>query len=171
MAELIFALLNLVFAVYLLYYIVAFVSGAPFVPSTNRTADSMLKLAKLKKGMHAYDLGSGEGKLLLRIAGAGAKATGIEINPLLVLVSFIRTRMDVNRNLITVAWKSFWNCDLSDADAVFIYLLPLRMEKLEKKLMQECRKGTVIISNSFLFPHLKMSRQDTENHVYVYELP
>jgi 16S rRNA A1518/A1519 N6-dimethyltransferase RsmA/KsgA/DIM1 with predicted DNA glycosylase/AP lyase activity len=167
MLELFFLILNLLFAVYLIYYIVAFLSGAPFVPSTNPTAESMIKLAQLKKGMVCYDLGSGEGKLLKRIASYGAKAIGVEINPLLVLYSKIRF---LTNPLISVLWQSFWTTNLSDADVIFVYLLPLRMEKLKTKLMKECKKGTLIISNSFIFPDWKIMRQDAKNHVYIFRI-
>lgn len=162
-----FIFLQLLFAIYLVYYIVAFLSGAPFVPTTNPTADSMIALAKLKKGMIAYDLGSGEGKLLKRIAQKGATAIGIEINPLLVLYSTIRFYFTPH---ISTRWKSFWSISLADADVLFIYLLPLRMEKLEKKILKECKKGTVIVSNSFLFPNMIQIEKDEKNHVYVYRI-
>ncbi len=70
----IFILLQLTFAIYLIFYIVAFLSGAPFVPSTNSTAAKMVELSKVSGGKVAYDLGSGEGKLLQLIARTGAKA-------------------------------------------------------------------------------------------------
>ena len=167
----IFIILNAIFAIYLVYYIIAFLSGAPFVPSTNTTAISMIAISKLKKGMVAYDLGSGDGKLLQLIAKTGARAIGIEINPLLVLFSRVRSVFTNNRHRIHVQWKSFWSMTFTDADVIFIYLLPLRMEKLEKKLTKECKKGTLIVSNSFLFPHWKIYRQDHANHVYVYKIP
>lgn len=171
MLAFIFLIIQLLFAIYLIYYIIAFLSGAPFVPSTNATAKSMIALAQLKKGMIAYDLGSGDGKLLGPIALTGAKAIGIEINPLLVLYSAVRRLLHPNRQIISVRWKSFWSMKFSDADVIFIYLLPLRMERLEKKLAKECKKGTLVVSNSFLFPHWKIVRQDDANHVYVYKIP
>ncbi len=171
MLEYIFLILQLLFAVYLIYYIVAFLSGAPFVPSSNATAKSMIALSQLKKGMIAYDLGSGDGKLLWPISQTGAKAIGVEINPLLVLYGNVRKFLHPNRTLISIRWRSFWSMTFSDADVLFIYLLPLRMERLEKKLAHECKKGTLVVSNSFLFPHWKIVRQDDANHVYVYKIP
>lgn len=171
MTEILFIFLNICFGVYLVYYIVAFISGAPFVPSTNTTASTMITLAGLKKGETAYDLGSGEGKLLKLIAQQGAQAIGIEINPLLVVYTKIRFLFSPYRKLITIYAKSFWSVDLKSADVIFVYLLPLRMEKLEKKLLRECKKGTRVVSNSFLFPHWKLTASDEKQHVYVYKIP
>lgn len=170
MAYGIFLLVQICFAIYLVYYIIAFLSGAPYVPSTNPTTESMIRLARLSPGKRAYDLGSGDGKLLPRIAATGAHAIGIEINPVLVLFSTIRCWFSPYRHAITIRMGSFWATTFSDADVVFVYLLPLRMEKLEKKLERECRKGTIVVSNSFLFPHWKILRQDVVNHVYVYKI-
>lgn len=166
----IFIFVQICFAIYLVYYIIAFLSGAPYVPSTNPTSDSMIRLARLSARKRAYDLGSGDGKLLSRIAATGAHAIGIEINPLLVLFSTMRSFLSPYRNSISVRWGSFWTTTFADADVVFVYLLPLRMEKLEKKLAKECKKGTIVVSNSFLFPHWKILRQDPVNHVYVYKM-
>ena len=49
-----------------------------------------------------------------------------------------------------------------------MYLLPLRMKKLEDKILKECKKGTRVISNSFVFPNLRLVASDTQLHVYIY---
>lgn len=166
-----FYVLQLCFAVYLLYYIIAFLSGAPFVPSTNPTAQSMIELAHIKPNMTVYDLGSGEGRLLFLAAKKGAKVCGVEINPILVFYTWLRIAFSPYKHIIRVLWKDFWRMHIADADVVLIYLLPWRMERLEKKLLAECKPGTIIVSNSFLFPHLRLVRQDSAQHVYVYAIP
>ena len=141
---------------------IASITGAPFVPSKRSTADAMISLAHIKKGDTVYDLGSGNGKLLLLAAQKGAHAIGYEINPLLVLLSNMRgTR---------TRWKNFWNADIHDADVIFVYLLPWKMDRLTKKLQQELKPGTTIVSNSFIFPGWNIHRQDIKNHVYVFRV-
>ena len=108
-----------------------FVTGAPFVPSTNESTSALIRLSKLRPGMNLYDLGSGDGRLLFEAARKGANAYGIEINPFLVLYTKIRVLFSPYRKLITVRWGNFWNALLMDSDVVCIYLLPWRMEKLE----------------------------------------
>ena len=169
--SLVFIVLQLCFIVYLLYYIIAFLSGAPFVPSTNHTADAMIRLADIKKGQKIYDLGSGDGKLLLLAAARGATAVGFEINPFLVFLSAVRTLGSPYRGRIVTTWKNFWNADIHDADVLFVYLLPWRMERLANKLKKETKPGTIIVSNSFIFPKWKILRQDIKQHVYVFRMP
>jgi len=162
MLSLIFLFIQLLFAIFLFYFCIAFVSGAPFVPTKNEAADAMIRLAHIKKGDYVYDLGSGDGKLLVRAKQRGARAVGYEINPLLVLYSNIFKRK--------TRWKNFWTADIHDANVVFIYLLPWKMDRLAAKLQKECKKGTTIVSNSFIFPKWKILRQDTANHVYVFTI-
>ena len=66
MLEWIFLLLNLSFAIFLFFAIIAFLTGAPFVPSTKNTAAAMIRLARIKPGMTIVDLGSGDGRLLFQ---------------------------------------------------------------------------------------------------------
>jgi len=166
----IFLILQLAFAIFFFYLCLAFMTGAPFVPSTNPVSQSMIRLAHIKKNMVVYDLGSGNGKLLFLAAKHGAITKGLEINPFLVFFSNIRSLFSPYRNQVHTYWKNFWTADLQDADVVFIYLLPWRMEKLEQALIKKCRKGTTIISNSFIFPHLHCVQNDTKKHVFVFRI-
>ena len=166
----IFLILQLCFAILFFYLCLAFITGAPFVPSTNPVSRSMIRLARIKKGMVIYDLGSGNGKLLFLAAQHGALAKGFEINPFLVLLSNLRSLFSPYRNQIHTYLNNFWTADLGDADVVFIYLLPWRMEKLERKLMKECKKGTIIVSNSFIFPHLTCIGKSEKHHVFAFRI-
>lgn len=160
--SLIFLFIQILFVIFLFYLCFAFISGAPFVPTVNPAANSMIALAKIRKGDVVYDLGSGNGKLLLLAAEKGARAVGFEINPLLVLFSNIRGAR--------TQWQNFWSADIHDADVIFIYLLPWKMDRLADKLKKECKKGTTIVSNSFIFPKWKVIREDTANHIYVFRV-
>lgn len=165
-----FFITQIAFPIFILYLILAFITGAPFVPSTDKTARTMIDLAHTKTGQTVIDLGSGDGRLLQLAAAQGAKAVGIEMNPYLVIFSKIRALLSPYRNKITVRWRNLWKTNLSQADVIFIYLLPWRMDTLAKKLKKECKPGTLVVSNSFLFPHWKILRQDSTNHVYVYKV-
>jgi len=170
MLSYLFLLFHLLFALLVLFLVLAFVTGAPYVPSTDPVSHAMIRFARLKKGKKIYDLGSGDGKLLFLAANEGADATGFEINPFLVLLTFFKSLRSPYKKHIHCQWKNFWTAPFSDADVVFVYLLPWRMETLEKKLMKECKKETRIISNSFIFPHLKKIQADEKNHVYVFRI-
>ena len=167
--SILFLILQLGFVVFFLYMCIASINGAPFVPSKKQTAESMIKLAAIKKGATIYDLGSGNGKLLFLAESRGARAIGYEINPILVwytnLLAFLHRQPRVH-----VYWKNFWAATIRDADVVFIYLLPWKMERLEQKIKNECKKGAIIVSNSFIFPNWKTLRSDPLHHVYVFRV-
>ncbi|EKD87455.1 MAG: hypothetical protein ACD_36C00073G0002 [uncultured bacterium] len=157
-----FFTVHIFFAFFVLYLCISFFTGAPFVPSNKNSVAAMIEIAKLKPGMKIYDLGSGDGRILMEATNKGAHAVGIEMNPYLVLWSRIRK--------LQVRWQSFWRTNISDADVIFVYLLPNHMRKLEKKLKRELRPGALVVSNSFIFPNLQSVRQDKKNHVYVFRV-
>jgi ribosomal protein L11 methylase PrmA len=156
--------------VFLLFFLcLAFMTGAPFVPSTSTVTARMIHLANIRKGTVVYDLGSGDGRLLFAAAQKGAsKVVGLEINPYLVLLTKVRILFSPYRSVISCRWQNFWTATFSDADVVFIYLLPWKMDKLKQKLEKELKSGARIVSNSFVFPGIKITDKDEKNHVYVF---
>ncbi len=164
----VFIIIQLTFVIFFLYMCIASLTGAPFVPSSNPTTAAMAKLANIKKGSIVYDLGSGDGKVLFAAAALGARAVGFEINPILVLYTNIRAYFSPHRHKVHAVWKNFWSADIHDADAVFIYLLPWKMERLAQKLQKELKPTARIVSNSFIFPNWQMEKEDRDHHVYVF---
>jgi SAM-dependent methyltransferase len=167
--DIFFLILNLVFALLVFFLTIAFITGAPFVPSGNDATKALIRLANVRHGMKFYDLGSGDGRLLFEAAKKGAIAYGIEINPFLVILTYVRVLFSPYRSNIHVRWGNFWNADYKDADILCIYLLPWRMEKLEALLLEKTKKGTIIVSNSFIFPHLKQIDHDEKTHSYAFQ--
>jgi SAM-dependent methyltransferase len=170
MIESVFLIFQLIFVIYLLFFVIAFLIGGPFVPSNRNALKTMISLADLKKGSIIYDLGSGDGRLLFLAAEQGAKAIGYELNPILAYYTKFRALFSPNRKNITVHCKNFWNADIHDANVIFVYLLPWHMERLGEKLQKETHKGTIIVSNSFIFPKWKIIREDRINHVYAFRI-
>lgn len=140
--------------------------GALYVPTSKERVKKIIEFANVKPGDKVIDLGSGDGRLLVAFAKAGAKAYGYEINPVLVKKSKDNiTRADVKEKA-TVYLGSFWGVDLSDFDIIIIYGMRHVMRRLEKKINKEAKKGTRIISNTFTFPTLPKTKED--NDVYLY---
>jgi SAM-dependent methyltransferase len=169
--SILFLFVQLGFVIYLLYYIITFISGAPFVPSTKRATEAMIAMANIKKGEKIYDLGSGDGRVLFLAVKKGAIGIGYELNPILVLYTKIRAFFSPDKKHITVRWKSLWKADIHNADVVFVYLLPLSLNLLQQKLLTELKPGTRIISNSFIFKNWPIEKQDKANHIFVFLIP
>lgn len=172
MIAILFLVLNILFGFLIFYLLIAFLTGAPFVPSTKLTANAMIRLADINKNSIVYDLGSGDGRLLnLSMRHGAKKAIGYEINPYLVLVSRMRFFFSPYRKTIDIYLNNFWHADIKDADIVFIYLLPWRMDALKQKLVTELKPGARVVSNSFIFPNWNVVRSDKKSHVYVFGVP
>ncbi len=140
--------------------VLAIVMGAPLVPSKPETAERMIELFNLKPGEKFYDLGSGDGRLLILASQHGAKAVGVEINPYVWLLSYIRVLLSGQILGVIIFLGNYWRTDLRDADAVAVYALPTIMEKLSKKLREELKKGTRVVSNSFKIPGLGLIKEE-----------
>ena len=174
-----------IFGVFLLFFIITDFIGAPFAPSSLRTIRSMVRLAKLKPGMVVYDLGSGDGRLLFLAAKKGVTAVGFEINPLLVLITLNRvffshlrimevshTSTEVSHTSgVRVRWQNFWKADISDADVVFVYLLPSHVRTLEDLFRRKLKTGTRIVTHSLILPSFPLIAKDERSHVFVYRTP
>jgi len=129
-------------------------SDAPFVPTKMDRIRKILKSAGLKKGKKFYELGSGDGRVVLEAAKLGADSVGIEQSWIRVLYSRykawakgLKKAEFSHGNIFTKSYK--------DADAVYIYLLTKGVSKLEPKLKKELKKGAVVITQTYHFPKWK----------------
>ena len=143
--------------------------GAPWVPTPYKIIRKMLVLADVKPRDIVYDLGSGDGRVIIEAARSfGAKAVGIEIDPLRFLWTKAKIFFLGLSNKVDVLFGNFFKINISDANIVTIYLLPDTNVKLIDKFVKELRPGTRIVSNTFALPGFKMINQDEKLKIYVY---
>jgi SAM-dependent methyltransferase len=122
----------------------------PFVETPKRTVDQMLELADVSDEDVVYDLGSGDGRIVIAAARKyGARGVGIEIKPPLVE----RARKNAAKAGVSdrVAFRQgdLFEADISEATVVTLYLLPSVNEKLRPKLFRELTPGTRVVSHDF----------------------
>jgi 16S rRNA A1518/A1519 N6-dimethyltransferase RsmA/KsgA/DIM1 with predicted DNA glycosylase/AP lyase activity len=123
--------------------------GAFFVPSEIEAVENIIALAEIKKGDVFYELGSGDGRIVIAAALRGAKAYGVEIDLLRVWYSrFWIKLLRLSRNA-QIIHQDFFQTKLAKADTVCLFLLPETNERLTKKLKKELKKGAKIISYAF----------------------
>lgn len=130
----------------------------------------MIALARIRPGQTIIDVGSGDGRVLFAAAKKGANAIGIEINPYLVRFTQLKALLGAYKGSIRVRWQNLWKADLRDADIIFVYLIPWKMDVLAQKIKKEVPPGSLVISNSFIFPGWKVVRQDTVHHIYAFRV-
>ncbi len=139
----------IVLAVIICFAAVVFV-GAPYLPTLQPQVQAALRLADLKPGQTLLELGCGDGRVLIAAAEQGIRVVGYELNPLLVVVAWLRTRR--YHKLIKIVWGDFWHSPWPEADAIFVFLLPKYMEKLDTKIVQYSHKPVKLVSFAFVVP-------------------
>ncbi len=144
-----------------------FLADAPFVPSSRRKRRAMLDLADVRAGETVIDAGSGDGSLLITSARRGARAIGIESNPLLVLYSRIRASWSAERHSVTVIRGNLFSHPFHSADVLFLYLFPQTIEKLKEKLEKELKPGCRVVSNTFPIPGWTPEKEQDGVFLYV----
>lgn len=143
--------------------------GAPWVPTARSTVEDMLELAGIKPGELVYDLGCGDGRILIAAAKKyQARAVGIELDPLRWLWCQILITLLGLREKVEVHLGNLFQYDLSQADVVTCYLLPDTNKKLQAKLLQELKTDTRVVSNTFLFPGMKEKSQKGKARLYLF---
>ncbi len=125
-------------------------SDAPFVPSKDKKVKKALKAAGVKKGHIFYELGSGDGRVVFEAAKSGASATGIEQSWIRVWYSRYKAKKLRLPNAVFLHGDIFER-DYYPADFVYIYLLQPAVDRLEKKLAKELKKGAVVITQKYHF--------------------
>ncbi|MDO8474057.1 MAG: class I SAM-dependent methyltransferase [bacterium] len=140
---------------------------AIFVPSPTLAVKMMVYLAKVKQGEKAADLGSGDGRVVIALAKAGAEAHGYDINPFLVLKARKAIRREGLEGKAFIHWGNFFWGNLSSYDIITLFISPLAMKMLESKLKRELKAGARIVSFKFLFP--SWPHKQKESGFYMYE--
>ena len=122
-----------------------------YVATPKNIVRQMLTLAELRRGEALFDLGAGDGRILIEaVRGFGARATGIEIDP--QRVSRIKERLRSTGIKAEVVQADLLNVDLSTADVVAFYLSESVNAKLAPKLKKELKGGSRVVSLDYPLP-------------------
>ena len=141
-------LLLILFFSFCLYYILKN-RLAIFFPSSRRMIDVVIDFADIKSNDVLYDLGSGDGRILVEAAKEGIKVVGIEKNRLLNWLARKKTR---NFKNVKIIQGDIFEQKINDASIIVAYLSQKVTERLQKKIEEEVKKGTriILIDHEFL---------------------
>jgi SAM-dependent methyltransferase len=150
----------------------------PFVPTPPEVVNRMLEVANVTSNDVVYDLGSGDGRIVITAAQKfGARGTGIDIDPQLVERSRANAEAAGVSDRVQFREQDLFQADLSNATVVTLYLLPEINLQIRDKLLRELRPGTRIISHNFDMGEWKPDRVEKvqsavrEHVVYYWEVP
>lgn len=146
--------------------------GGPWLPTSRANVRRMLKMAGLQPGETLYDLGCGDGRVLVIAAKEfGAKSIGIEIDKLRYFWTKLVIKLSRVEDKTEIILANFFKQDLSQADVVISFLLQKTQNKLVHKLSKELKPGTRIVANAFIFPGWEVVEKDEKNQLYLYKIP
>ncbi len=152
---------------------------APYVDTPEHAVDKMLAIANLKPGETLYDLGCGDGRILIDAAEKyNVKAVGIEIGRSLAEKAAANVRKHGLQNRVKVIHGDMLRTDLSPANVVTLYLAPIANDTLRPNLERYLRPRTRVVSYDYPIPGWKpVDTTTSEGHhgdthmIYLYEVP
>lgn len=122
----------------------------PFVPTPVEVIDKMLELAEVKKGDVVYDLGSGDGRIVIRAAQKyGVRAVGIEMDSLLLAKARKDAKAGGVSHLVEFRAADALKADISKATVVTLYMLPWFNEAMKPSFKKYLKPGTRIVAHDF----------------------
>lgn len=140
--------------------------GAPYLPTLSKQMQTSLDLLDLQPWQTMLELGCGDGRVLIAAAERGWRVVGYEINPILALLSWLRTRKYGKR--VRIVWGNFWTQSWPVTDGIFGFILPRYMTKLDKKVIQESRQPVKVVSFAFAIAGKKPVTEKDGVFLYIY---
>jgi precorrin-6B methylase 2 len=123
---------------------------APYVPTPQDVVDHMLRLANVTKSDVVYDLGCGDGRIVITAAQQfGARGVGIDIDPVRIAESNANAKRAGVTNLVSFKQQDAMTTDVSEATVVTLYLLSSSNLKLRPILTKQLRAGSRIVAHAF----------------------
>ncbi len=140
-----------------------------FVPTPQPVVERMLELAEVKKGDVVYDLGCGDGRIVVTAAKKyGVKAVGFDIDPQRIKESLENVKTNRLEHLVTIKEADIFTLDLSGADVITLYLLPELNVRLIPQL-EKLKPGSRIVSFSFDMEGIKPDKVVHEDGETIYK--
>lgn len=151
---------------------------APYVNSPEHAIDRMLQLAALKDGETLYDLGCGDGRILIAAASRyKIKGVGIEISEHLAKTAAEKVKKAGLQNQVKIIHADFMKTDLSDANVVTLYLATTANDLLRPKLERYLKPSTRVVSYDYPIPGWKAIEtsategRNSQHTIYLYQVP
>ena len=164
-------LLAAVFVIYVIWKYWTLSIGAGFDPAPMDKVYKMLEIARGGRSDIVYDLGCGDGRILVTAARKfGARAVGVEIDPFRFLFAWFMKILSGQSQRIRLKYGNIFKKSIADATVVTLFLYGPTNNRLKEKLMRELKPGTRIVSYIWRFDGWQFSDFLPEDRIYLYEI-
>ena len=153
---------------FLLWLIWPIFIGAIFLPTPPDVVEKMLSIAEVGEGDVVYDLGSGDGRIVIGAAERGAHGVGVEADPIRVLWSRLRASRSPAHDRIRFIWSDFFKTSVSEATVVTVYQGESINNRLREKFDAELKPGSRVVSFSFKFEGWEPTEKHPDKDVYLF---
>jgi SAM-dependent methyltransferase len=151
---------------------VPLIAGLPWIPTHRKRIRKALDLSDLAPGEIFYDLGAGDGRVLVLAARLyGAHAVGIELSPAHCVLTWLRVILSGVSDRVSIRWGNFYKMALEDADVVFAYLTPDHATRLQPQLEKQLHSGARVVTISADMDGWEPSAFDHNNLIFLYHMP
>ena len=171
----IWVILFLSFLAIVVYGFPAMLAVGP-IPASKKGIGRALELAEIKPGEKFYDLGCGDGRVLIKaVKKYDCYGVGYELVFPYYLLAKARAKLSGKSDKIDVKCKNFFKADLQNADVIFCFLTPKLMQKIGKLLKEtKLKKGVRIVSYAFsikdIEPEKKIEHSKENWNIYLYKI-
>jgi ribosomal protein L11 methylase PrmA len=143
--------------------------GAPWIPTPKNKVRAMLNLAKVNKNDILYDLGSGDGRIIIMAAkDFGAQSIGIEMDPIRLLWSRLSIKWNNVNEKVRIIRANFFDVNLQDATVVTLYQGYKINKRIREKLAKELKNGTRVVSYRFVLDGWTPMKTSDDGSIYLY---
>lgn len=145
----------------------------PYAETRTEAVEKMLDMAQIAPGDRVIDLGTGDGRMLLRAAARGAGGLGVDIDPVLVSSANASAERQGVADRVTFRTQDLFDTPIADADVVTMFLLPDINLKLRPRLLRELRPGARVVSHAFTMGDWKPDRAERVggSRLYLWVIP
>lgn len=141
----------------------------PYVPTPQPVVDRMLEMADVKKDDVVYDLGCGDGRMVVTAAKKyGAKGVGVDIDPQRIKESKENAKSAGVTDKVEFSIKDLFEMEFGEADVLTMYLLPQVNLKLRPKILSDMKPGSRVVSHSFDMDDWKPDAEDEVDSSTIY---
>jgi SAM-dependent methyltransferase len=156
----------------MLWIFIPVLSGLPWIPTHRKRIHKALELSKLQPGETFYDLGAGDGRVLVLAATEyDARAVGIELSPAHCALAWLRALLSGVFNQVSIQWGDFYKRELGEANVVFAYLTPSHAMRLKPQLEEQLLPGARVVTISADMDGWEPTAFDSDELIFLYQMP